>query len=92
MTAYLIFAVLMAILLGSNALVSYFVGRSVLYSSKQKAVQIALIWVVPVFGALLVGGVLWSNSDKRAHVRQSPDVEVGDVGWSSDPVQLYDHH
>jgi len=82
----------MAILLGSNVLVSCVVGRSVLYSPKQKAVQIGLVWLLPIFGLLLVGGVLWSNHDKQPSGRQPPEVEVGDIGWSSDPIHFYDHH
>ena len=74
-----------------NSAISYAVARSVFYSARQKSVQIGLVWLLPVFGPLLVGMVLWSNHDRTFLPRHPPDVEPGDIAFSSDPIDVYDH-
>jgi hypothetical protein len=55
---YLILAVVTTVLFSANIIGSYAVGRSDFYDSRQKTVQIALVWLLPIFGLLLVAGVL----------------------------------
>ena len=75
-----------AALIGLNAFITYAVGRSALYSSRQKAFQIGLLWLLPVFGSMLVGGVLWSNSDRSVSPRHATDLESGAIGGTGDPI------
>lgn len=74
-----------------NSAISYAVARSVFYSAKQKLVQGGLVWLLPLFGSLLVGMILWSNHDRAFLSRHPPDIEPGDVALSSDPIDVYDH-
>lgn len=85
MYEFLIPSVLVAALIGSNAVITYAIGRSAFYSSRQKAVQIGLVWLLPVFGSLLVGGVLWSNYD-RSPSRPPADLDAGAVVGTGDPI------
>jgi hypothetical protein len=55
---YLILAVVTTVLFRANIIGSYAVGRSDFYDSRQKTVQIGLVWLLPIFGLLLVAGVL----------------------------------
>lgn len=81
MNGYLIFAVAAATLLGANAVGSYAIGRSDFYDSRQKTVQIALVWLLPIFGVLLVGGVLWSNYERPSTPGDHPKHEIPDFAW-----------
>jgi hypothetical protein len=54
----------------ANLLASFCVLRSAIYSNVQKALQIALVWLLPLLGAAAVLGV-WAhdrNSVLRDHV------------------------
>jgi hypothetical protein len=84
MTAYVVSAVLIVILCASNVLVSYAVGRSGFYSTRQKTVQIALVWLVPFFGLLLVGGVFWSNYERPSSTGGPQELAVPDFAWPND--------
>ena len=86
MYEYWIPIVLAAALIGLNAILTYAIGRSALYSSRQKAFQIGLVWLLPVFGAMLVGGVLWSNYDRSFSPRHATDLESGAIGGTGDPI------
>lgn len=81
MHGYLTFEVAAAILLGANGIGSYAVSRSDFYDSRQKIVQIALIWLLPIFGPLLVGGVLWSNYERPSSKGDHPEHKIGDFAW-----------
>ena len=72
--------------IGLNSVITYAVGRSALYSSRQKAVQFGLVWLLPVFGSMLVGGVLWSNYDRSFPPRHPADLESGAIAGTGDPI------
>ncbi|MDP9123340.1 MAG: hypothetical protein M3N82_01850 [Pseudomonadota bacterium] len=86
MYEYWIPIVLAAALIGLNTFITYAIGRSALYSSRQKAFQIGLVWLLPVFGSTLVGGVLWSNNDRSFSPRHAADLEAGAIGGTGDPI------
>ena len=86
MYEYLIPIVLTVALIGLNTFITYAIGRSLLYSSRQKALQIALVWLLPVFGSMLVGGVLWSNYDRSFPRRHPADLEAGAIAGTGDPI------
>ncbi len=60
MTVEPVLAALLATVVALNVALSVAVVRSGTYSRSQVCAQFALIWGVPVLGALLVGLVLWS--------------------------------
>ena len=86
MHEYLIPIVLTVALIGLNVVITYAIGRSALYSSRQKAVQIGLVWLLPMFGSMLVGGVLWSNYDRSSLPRHPGDLDAGAIAGTGDPV------
>ncbi len=53
----------------ANVLASILVARHALYSHSQKALQILLVWLVPVIGAIVVWQVLRAQKDQS---RTSP--------------------
>jgi hypothetical protein len=84
---YLISLVLAVALIGLNAVITYATGRSALYTSRQKALQIGLVWLLPVFGSMLVGGVLWSNRDRSSYPPHPPaDLDAGAIAGAGDPI------
>ena len=83
---YLIPIVLAVALIGLNAVITYAIGRSALYSSRQKALQIGAVWLLPVFGSMLVGGVLWSHHDRSFHPQHPADLDTGAIGGTGDPI------
>jgi hypothetical protein len=85
---YLIFAVA-AILFSANAVGSYAIGRSDFYDSRQKAVQIALVWLLPIFGLLLAGGVLWSNYERPSSSGDHPEDKIPDFAWLNSGADGY---
>jgi hypothetical protein len=86
MYEYLVPIVLTVALIGLNAVITYAIGRSTLYSSRQKALQMGLVWLLPVFGSMLVGGVLWSNYDRSFPPRHPADLEEGSIAGTGDPI------
>jgi len=65
-------------LLGANAFASYTVGHSEFYDTRQKVVQIALVWLLPLFGLMLVGGVLRSNYERPSPTDDRPEHKIPD--------------
>jgi hypothetical protein len=63
MTEAFLLALLLAALAVLNTALSLAVHRCGLYSQAQVTAQVITIWLVPVFGALLVVGVLRSHQD-----------------------------
>jgi len=55
-----------ALLIVANCVACIAVLRSGLYTRSQVLIQSAVIWLVPIFGALVVALVLRSNQDERA--------------------------
>jgi hypothetical protein len=90
MNGYLIFAGAAAILLGANAAGSYAVGRSDFYDFRQKAVQIALVWLLPLFGLLLVDGILWSNYERQT-TGDHPKHKIPDFAWPNGALNDHQH-
>lgn len=91
MNGYLVFAVAATILFAANTIGSYALGRSDFYDSQQKAVQIALIWLLPIFGLLLVGGVLWSNYERPSSTGDHPEHKIPDFAWPNDGPDDNEH-
>ena len=67
----------------ANFGVSVAVLRSGYYSAGQAWSQIALTWLVPVFGVIVVGVFLWSH-------RQADDSRS--AGWLGDVVNIDESH
>ena len=64
MHAFEVFAVFVVIsALAADVWVTIAVSRSVYYSRRQKKIQVCIVWVVPLVGALLVGVFLYSQRD-----------------------------
>ncbi len=78
MSEYSAFLVVTAILIAANTACTFAVGRSNFYGARQKSVQILLIWVLPIVGVLLVGGVLWSNYERPSSSGVHPEHEIPD--------------
>jgi hypothetical protein len=91
MDGHLIFAVAAAVLFGANALGSYAVGRSDFYDSRQKTVQIVLVWLLPIVGVLLVGGVLWSNYARPSPTGEHPEHKIPDFAWPGGGSDDFQH-
>jgi hypothetical protein len=68
----------------ANVVISVALVRSHFYSRAQVAAQLAIIWFLPLFGAVSVGAFLvaqyrWAKYDTRAfpeHTRKGVAVEV----------------
>ena len=76
------------VLAALNGLISFGIVRSAFYSRRQKAVQIGLVWLVPMLGPALVGVVLWSNFAPRVRSRGSdvgaaPALIAEDLAYSA---------
>lgn len=59
---------------------SLLLNRSSYYDANQKILQLALIWLVPVLGALLVWA-LTANTPKRRFTTDLKDAAGNDDGW-----------
>ena len=59
---------------------SLLLNRSSYYDANQKILQLALIWLVPVVGALLVWA-LTANTPKRRFTNALKDAAGNDDGW-----------
>jgi hypothetical protein len=68
---------LLAALVAFDVAITVAVARSDVYSPRQKAMQAALVWLVPVLGTVLVGVVLWSDRVPRGprHAADGHDGE-----------------
>jgi hypothetical protein len=64
MHAFEVIAVFLLIsVLAADIWVTIAVSRSVYYSRRQKKLQVCIVWLVPLVGALLVGVFLHSQRD-----------------------------
>jgi len=64
MHAYEVVAILLLVsVLAADIWVTIAVSRSVYYSRRQKRIQVCIVWLVPLAGALLVGVFLYSQRD-----------------------------
>jgi len=91
MNGYLVSAGTAAILVGANAVSSYAIGRSDLYDARQKAVQIALVWLLPIIGLLLVVGILWSNYERPSTIGDHPEHKIPDFAGALNDHQRGDY-
>ena len=67
--------VMLAAILALNAWVTWRVVRDGLSSSAQRLAQIALVWLLPMLGALLVLNLQRRNAEKGSGTyREIPDV------------------
>jgi hypothetical protein len=83
LNGYVIFALAATVLFGANAAGSHAVMRSDFHGSRRKAVQIAWVWLLPIFGLLLVGGVLWSNYEWPSSTGDHPEHKIPDFAWTN---------
>lgn len=88
MNGYLVGAIAAPIPLGANAFASYAVGQSVFYDARRKCVQIAFVWLLPLVGLMLVGGVLWSNYERPSPTGDRPEHKIPD--FAGLPI-VHDH-
>ncbi|MBM3116622.1 hypothetical protein [Jeongeupia naejangsanensis] len=89
------FAVAILLLFASlNALVSVAVCRSVLFDRMQKALQVLLIWLLPVIGAVLVGAFLVSQSSTAPfdHAAVEANDDIPPLGCGVDDGHDAHHH
>jgi hypothetical protein len=85
-----VFSAAVAVLAVLNANVCVAVARSAVYSHHQKVAQFALIWLVPVIGALIVWLVL-----RQAAAERRPDHyadPIGAAGSYSQGPPIEHHH
>jgi hypothetical protein len=72
-----------------NAGVSVAVVRSGLYTRSQVAAQAALVWLLPLLGAIVVGLFLWSQSQAERHDLNGEDADRWQGG---EHLSNNDHH
>ena len=91
MNGQMVFAAMATILVVANIIGSYAVGRSDFYDSRQKTVQIVLVWLLPIFGLLLVGGVLWSDYERASRRGDQPEHVIPDYAWPGGGREEFHH-
>lgn len=57
----------------------------------KKTVQIDLVWLLPIFGLLLVGGVLWSNYERPSSTGDHPEHKIADFVWPNGGQDDHQH-
>ena len=67
-----------------NLATSTLLIRAQIYTSKQVAMQIAFIWLLPLLGGLIIACVLWS-------VRQSPKGSTSNIENQTDSASTMGH-
>ncbi len=78
-------------LVALNSYVTVRVLRSVFFGSGQKVAQIALIWFLPLFGALLVLRVM--TDEPVVHNEHFEQIEQTDrIGINGEPTPWSGHH
>jgi hypothetical protein len=77
----------------ANFVVSVAVARSHYYSSRQKVVQVLLVWALPLLGAVAVGVFLYSQRDNEMFdTRAYPEPSEKAVGYTiHESIQGRDH-
>lgn len=76
---------LLAALLVLNVALTLGVVRSEVYTPRQKAMQLALVWLLLVLGPVLVGVVLWSDRAPRGRRGHGADAAGVDPAWIDNP-------
>jgi hypothetical protein len=61
----IVLLILVAIILVLNVKATWVLVRSSYYDAKQKLFQLALVWLLPVLGAILVWSLATDSSSKR---------------------------
>ena len=76
---------LLAMLLALNVTITLGVVRSDVYTRRQKAIQLALLWLLLVLGPLMVGAVLWSDRAPRGRRAHGVDAAGDGSAWIENP-------
>jgi hypothetical protein len=63
-----------------NCAVSLLIARNEGLSSRQKVGQLLVVWLVPVFGSLLIGMFLWSQSRSAPPTGYPSEPQHGPAG------------
>lgn len=82
MTTYRVYEFVLVMALIINVVVSVAVAMSGGYSVRQKVVQIAVIWFVPVLGAVLLGLFMLSQIGNGTRVGHRSVIEDDSQTWS----------
>ena len=61
----IVLLILVAIILVLNVKATWVLVRSTYYDAKQKLFQLALVWLIPILGAVLVWSLATDSSGKR---------------------------
>lgn len=73
-SAVLLLAILLTFIAGLDLVATICVLRSTVYSASQKALQLTLVWVLPLLGATLVL-IVWAH-DRRASSARDPAFQT----------------
>ena len=93
MTDTLVLAVLAIALACANTFVSYRIAKSDLFERRQVLWQIALVWLVPIFGFMLVGLFLRNEARPTARSKTTDDINTDELGTLLDsPLTGHQHH
>lgn len=76
----LLLILIASIVLALDIKATWLLNRSSYYDANQKMLQLALIWLVPVVGAILVWS-LTANTPKRRFTTDLRDHTGNDDGW-----------
>lgn len=76
----LLLVLIASIVFALNIKATWLLSRSAYFDAKQKLLQLALIWLVPVLGAVLVWS-LTSDTPKRRLTTDLRDQAGNDDGW-----------
>ena len=89
----LIAAALLSILVLANLLVSVAVSRTHYYSRHQKLVQVLLVWLLPLIGAVGIGVFLYSQRDNTMfNTRAYPEPSQKAVAHTvHESIQGHEH-
>ncbi len=80
MTDTLVLWALAVVLACANTFVSFAIAKADLFERRQVLWQIALVWVLPVIGFVLVGLFLRNETRHTARPNASDDINTDEIG------------
>jgi hypothetical protein len=72
-TEIMLFAVLITIVIGMNVKATFMVMRDTLSEPSQRLMQLGLVWLLPVLGAIIVFAVHRPTEKHPGRYREPPD-------------------
>ena len=75
-----------------DAIVCIFVMRSPYHSSRQKLIQCAIVWLLPIIGSLVVAVFLYSQRDPPSRRIPSDHEPDKTPAWAAPDPFLHDGH